>query len=65
MKDRWFDIHDNAGKIFTDDEVRISFNKDPLVGRVWVMSYAQLAELQHAIASPLIEETRQLPRTAE
>lgn len=52
MKDRWFDIHDNAGKIFTDDEVRISFNKDPLVGRVWVMSYAQLAELQHAIATP-------------
>jgi hypothetical protein len=57
MNGTWFAIHDNADKIFSADEVRISFNKDPRVGRVWVMSYAQLADLQNTIANHLDKET--------
>lgn len=50
MSDTWFTIEENKnGKLFSVDEVRVSFKKDPQVGRVWTMSYAQLADLQNAI----------------
>jgi hypothetical protein len=54
MSDTWFAVEDNNnGKLFSVDEVKVSFRKDPQVGRVWTMSYAQLAELQSAIETYL------------
>lgn len=49
MSDTWFIVEDNNDKLFSADEVKISFNKDPQVGRVWTMSHLQLADLQSAI----------------
>ncbi|MDQ0925658.1 hypothetical protein QF038_004166 [Pseudarthrobacter sp. W1I19] len=49
MSDTWFTVEDNNGRIFSVDEVRVSFRKDPQVGRVWTMSHLQLADLQKAI----------------
>lgn len=62
MSDISFDIQDNTAKIFSADEVRISFNKDPRVGRVWVMSYAQLSDLQSTITTFLDQEAEQPDR---
>ncbi|WP_156507498.1 hypothetical protein [Arthrobacter sp. OY3WO11] len=53
MSDTWFAVEDNNGKLFSVDEVKVSFKKDPQVGRVWTMSYAQLADLQSAIETYL------------
>lgn len=54
MSDTWFAVEDNNGKkIFSMDEVKVTFKKDPQVGRVWTMSYAQLADLQVAIKAHL------------
>jgi hypothetical protein len=54
MSDTWFAVEDNNnGKLFSMDEVKVSFKKDPQVGRVWTMSYAQLADLQSAIETYL------------
>ncbi|MDQ0923428.1 hypothetical protein QF038_001936 [Pseudarthrobacter sp. W1I19] len=49
MSDTWFTVETNDKKIFSMDEVKVSFRKDPQVGRVWSMSQAQLADLQSAI----------------
>ncbi|WP_181038663.1 hypothetical protein [Arthrobacter sp. ZGTC131] len=49
MSDRWFAVEDNNGRLFSVDEVKVTFKKDPRVGRVWTMSQVQLAELQNAI----------------
>jgi hypothetical protein len=49
MSDTWFTVEDNDGRIFSVDEVRVSFGKNPRVGRVWTMSRVQLADLQSAI----------------
>jgi hypothetical protein len=53
MSDTWFTVEDNNGKLFSVDEVKVSFNKDPHAGRVWTMSYAQLNDLQSAIEAYL------------
>lgn len=53
MNGTWFAVEDNDGKMFSVDEVKVSFKKDPQVGRVWTMSYAQLADLQSAIEAYL------------
>jgi hypothetical protein len=53
MSDTWFAVEDNNGQLFSVDEVKVSFRKDPQVGRVWTMSYAQLADLQSAIETYL------------
>lgn len=49
MSDTFFTVEDNHSKLFAADEVRLAFRKDPLVGRVWIMSYTQLIDLQTAI----------------
>ncbi|MDQ0823337.1 hypothetical protein QFZ79_001082 [Arthrobacter sp. V4I6] len=54
MSDIWFAVEDNNGKkILSMDQVKVTFKKDPRVGRVWIMSYAQLADLQVAIEAHL------------
>lgn len=60
MTNRWFTIEDNKGKLFSADEVKISFEKDPHVGRMWTMSYAQLVDLQSAIEAYLGDELANL-----
>lgn len=54
MSNTWFAVEDNNGKkILSMDEVKVTFKKDPQVGRVWTMTYAQLADLQAAIKAHL------------
>ncbi|MGO4188496.1 hypothetical protein [Pseudarthrobacter sp. TAF60_1] len=53
MSDTWFAVEDNNGKLFSVDEVKISFRKDPQVASVWTMSQAQLSDLQSAIETYL------------
>ncbi len=54
MSATWFAVEDNNGKkILSMDQVTVTFKKDPQVGRVWTMSYAQLADLQVAIQAHL------------
>lgn len=49
MKQTWFAVEDNLNKTFSIDDVKVSFYKDPKVGRVWMMSHSQLADLHFAI----------------
>lgn len=49
MRDTWFTVEDNNGKIFSTDQVKVTFRKDPEVGRLWTMSHAQLVGLRSAI----------------
>lgn len=49
MSDTWFTVEDNPRNIFSGEDVKVSFYKDPKVGRVWVMSHSQLADLYSAI----------------
>jgi hypothetical protein len=49
MSDTWFAVEDNNGRLFSGDEVKVTFKKDPRVGRAWTMSHVQLADLQNAI----------------
>lgn len=51
-----FQVEDNPDKIFSTDDVRITFRKDARVSRVWTMSDEELAELQTAITSFLTEQ---------
>ncbi|WP_354188792.1 hypothetical protein [Arthrobacter sp. UYCu712] len=51
MRDTWFTVEDNNRKIFSTDQVQVTFRKDPEVGRLWTMSHAQLAGLQSAIVA--------------
>lgn len=46
-----FVVEDNPNKIFSTDDVKVSFRKEPAVGRVWTMSYEQLADLKEVIAT--------------
>jgi hypothetical protein len=48
-----FTVKDNPNKLYSTEEVTVSFCKDPKVGRVWVMSRSELAELQAAIEAYL------------
>ncbi len=57
MSDAHFVVEDNHSKPLSLDEVRISFLKDPLVGRVWTMSYEHLFELQTAITAHMNQKT--------
>lgn len=59
MSDVWFSVEDNPRTIFSEEDVKISFYKNPTVGRVWVMSHSQLANLQSAIAAYLTANERQ------
>jgi hypothetical protein len=49
MADTCFSVEENDAKVLSVDEVKVSFRKDPRVGRVWTMTHAQLADLQGAI----------------
>ena len=54
MSDTWFAVEDNNhDKLFSMDEVKVSFRKDPQVARVWTMSQAQLSDLQSTIETYL------------
>ncbi|KRE65451.1 MULTISPECIES: hypothetical protein [Micrococcaceae] len=48
-----FTVKDNPSKLYSTEEVTVSFFKDPKVGRIWVMSRSELADLQAAIEAYL------------
>ncbi len=48
-----FAVEDNPDKLFSLDDVKLSFHKDPHVGRVWAMSHEQLIDLKTAITTYL------------
>lgn len=48
-----FTVKDNPSKLYSTEEVTVSCCKDPKVGRVWVMSRSELADLQAAIEAYL------------
>lgn len=49
MTGTWFAVENNNEQLFSVDEVKVSFRKDPHIARVWTMSYTQLSDLQSAI----------------
>lgn len=55
MADNKFTVADNEDQMFSTDEIKIVFQKDPHVGRVWTMSYDQLVDLQTSIATFLAD----------
>ena len=64
MSDIWFAVQDNPHKIFSTEDVKVSFYKDPKVGRVWVMSHSQLTDLHFAIETYLTAKKRRSPGAA-
>lgn len=53
-----FVIEDNRDPLFSAEEVKVSFRKDPHVSRIWTMSSEQLEDLQAAIGR--YQATKQL-----
>jgi hypothetical protein len=49
MSGTWFAVEHNDEQLFSVDEVKVSFRKDPHISRVWTMSHTQLSDLQSAI----------------
>lgn len=49
MADNKFTVEDNPERLFSTDEVKITFQKDPHVGRVWTMTYQELVDLQTSV----------------
>lgn len=48
-----FVVEDNPNKIFSNEEIKVTMRQDTHVSRVWVMSYADLEELQTTIRTYL------------
>lgn len=65
MSDILFAVQDNPHKIFSTEDVKVSFYKDPKVGRVWVMSHAQLTDLHFAIEAYLTAKKKRLGAAAD
>lgn len=64
MSDSWFAVQENAHKLFSTEDVKVSFYKDPKAGRVWVMSHSQLTDLHFAIEAYLTAKKRRSPGAA-